>query len=198
MRNQLDTDLLNARDILFAPEYEIGLISKTETPYEYRLDENKYPFKIIYDAASLSGIQGKKTIKKQIKDLKNNDKIVRYWAAIGLMSQDVNLLKPYQNKLEEALNDSYPPVSITAAAILYNNFESDKAEKVLKEFSQNDSMDLALLAINYLLYIDDKTPFIETIKKVHAAPNKNYNVKAASMDFLGILEMVENTSDTEN
>ena len=81
---------------------------------------------------------------------------------------------------------------------MYNNFESDKAEKVLKEFSQNDSMDLALLAINYLLYIDDKTPFIETIKKVHAAPNKNYNVKAVSMDFLGILEMVENTSDTEN
>ena len=198
MRNQLDTDILNARDILFAPEYEIGLISKLETPYEYRIDENKYPFQIIYDAASLSGIRGKKATKKQIKLLKNNNKIVRYWAVTGLMSQDISLLNPCKNKLKEALNDSYPPVAITAAAILYKNFKTDKAEKVLKQYSENDNMDLALMTINYLLYTENKTPFIDTIKKVYKMPNRNYNVKAACLDFLGILGMVENTSETEN
>ena len=198
MRNQLDTDLQNARDVHFLPEYEIGLISKNETPYEYRLDESKYPFSTIYNAASLSGKRGKSIAKKQIKGLKSNNKIVRYWAVVGLMSQDIDLLKPYQTKLLNALNDRYPPVAITAAAILYQNFQSDKATKVLKQFSESDNMDLALMAINYLLYIDNKTPFIETIKKVHEMPNRNYNVKAACMDFMGILGMVENTMDTEN
>lgn len=198
MRNQLDTDIRKARDVHFLPEYEIGLISKSETPYEFRLDDNKYPFNTIYNAASLSGKRGEDIAKKQIKLLTSDNKIERYWAVIGLMSQDANLIKPYKKQLLKALNDSYPPIAITAAAVLYKNFENDKATKVLKQFCQSENMDLALMTINYLLYVDNKTPFIETIKKVHEAPNRNYNVKAACMDFLGILGIVENTSETEN
>lgn len=67
-----------------------------------------------------------------------------------------------------------------------------------KTIAKSDNMDLALMAINYLLYMDNKIPFIETIKEVHSMPNRIYNVKAACMDFLGILGMVENTSETEN
>lgn len=198
MRNQLDKEVLKFKDVLFLPEYEVGLISKTETPYQYRLDSKKYDFEAIYKAASLSGIQGNKTVKKQIKLLKSTNKIVRYWAAVGLMSQPGKELKSCKNKLRDALNDNYPPVAITAAAILYTNFESDKAEKILKEHAQSEHMDLALMTINYLLYSQNKTPFVETIKNVHAMTNRNYNVKAACMDFLGILNMVENTSETEN
>jgi arylsulfatase A-like enzyme len=198
MRNQLDADIQKAKDIHFAPEYEIGLISKSGTAYEYRLDEKKFPFKNIYDAASLSGFRGKETTQKQIKLLKSDNKIVRYWAIVGLMCQDVTLLKPYQKELKNALVDNYPPVSITAAAILYTNFESEQAKSLLSDFCKSDNTDLALMSINYLLYTNNKAPFIETIKKVYEMPKRNYNVKAACMDFLGILGMVENTVETEN
>ena len=56
-------------------------------------------------------------------------------------------------------------------------------------------MDLALMAINYLLYIDNKSPFIETIKRVHEMKDRNYNVKAACMDFLGSLGLVPNNPE---
>jgi len=59
-------------------------------------------------------------------------------------------------------------------------------------------MDVALLAINYLLYVDDKTPFIETIKSVYEMPERNYNVKAACLDFLGILKLVPNDTEHES
>lgn len=218
MRNQLDTDVKKARDVLFAPEYEIGLISKVKkiehqidespypidkfskanTPYEYRMDESKYPFEDIYNAASLSGKQGKEIARTQAKLLKNKNKIIRYWAAAGLMSQDSTLIMQHTSILLKALKDNYPPVAITAAAILYKNFENEEAANVLKQFCKSDNMDLALMAINYILYTDNKSPFIETIKKVQTMPSRNYNVKAACMDFLGILGEIENTSETEN
>jgi hypothetical protein len=198
MRHQLKQDIFNARDIHFAPEYEIGLISETDTPYKYRNDDSSYPFDAIYNAASLSGKQGKDFAEKQIKLLKSDNNIVRYWAIVGLMSQNKDVLKSFEDKIMNAMDDDYAPVSITASAILYNNFENKKSIQILKTFCSSDNMDLALMTINYLLYVDDKTPFIDTIKNVHGLPNRNYNVKAACMDFLGILEMVENSTNTEN
>ncbi|SDD82582.1 hypothetical protein SAMN05421636_10227 [Pricia antarctica] len=58
MRKELDADILKSRDVMFFPEYEIGLISKSVTPYEFRLDKKRYPLKEIYGAASLSGKRG--------------------------------------------------------------------------------------------------------------------------------------------
>ncbi|MFB9052736.1 sulfatase-like hydrolase/transferase [Formosa undariae] len=198
MRVQLDTDILKARDVLFLPEYEMGLISKSETAYEYRLNDSKYPFKSIYEAASLSGKKGKDVLEQQIKFLKSDNKIVRYWAIVGVMSQDSDGIKSTESELLEALKDNYPPVAITAAAILCQNLGNEKASTILKMFSQNENMDLALMTINYLLYVDNKSPFIDTIWKVHSMPNRTYNVKAACMDFLGILQLVENSTETEN
>ena len=198
MRNQLKVGVLKSKDIHFATEYEIGLISKYETPYEYRLDQKKYQFKKIFKAALLSGIRNHNTAIKQIKLLESDNKIVRYWAVVGLMSQEKNTINSYQKKLKNLLADVYPPVAITAAAILYENFRDKESMKVLLKFSKSDNMDLSLMTINYLLYVNDKTPFIETIKDVHTMPKLNYNVKAACMDFLSVLGMVESVPETEN
>ncbi|WP_372756146.1 sulfatase [Mariniflexile sp.] len=198
MRRQLDMEIQKARDVHFIPEYEIGLISKNETLYEYRMDDDNYPINRVYSAASLSGKQGKNIVEKQIKLLESYNKLERYWAAVGLMSQDVNFIKHHVNHLEKALKNTYPPVAITAAAILYKNFNTDKAFEVLKNFSESDNMDLALMSINYMIYMENKKPFIETIKNVLAMPKRNYNVKAACLDFLGILGLVDNNIATEN
>ncbi|MGB7394756.1 MAG: hypothetical protein WA913_10210 [Pricia sp.] len=197
MRQQLDEQIFESRDIHFLPEYELGNISKKGTPYEYRMDENKYPFKAIYEAASLSGKRGKKIIEQQIELLKNKDSIVRYWAITGLRCQDKTSLKSNKKMLMKAMEDPYPQVSISASAILWQHFKENGAEDTLKQYCLDDNMDLALMAINSLLYIEEKMTFVPTIEKVRQKENLNYNVKAACMDFLGSLGIVENSPDNE-
>jgi hypothetical protein len=51
------------------------------------------------------------------------------------------------------------------------------------------------MAINYLLYLENRQPFAETIREVHQMKDRDYNVRAACMDFLGSLGLVPNTPD---
>ncbi|GGD03691.1 sulfatase family protein [Hyunsoonleella pacifica] len=191
MRQQLDSTVLKSRDILFMPEYSMAEISKKQTPYEFRLDEANYNFEEIYKIASLSGKKGEVYTKTQIEALNNKDKIVRYWASVGLMSQDKVLLKPYITQLEGALNDTYAPVAITASAILYKNFENEKASQILNSYSENKNWSLALMAINYMLYFQDKTPFEVTISELLKAPKINSHVKSACLDFIQSQRLAE-------
>ena len=187
MRSQLKNEVLQARDILFLPEYEIGLISETSTPYEFRLINKNYPIAEIYKAASLSGFRGKEITEQQIKLLSSANKIVRYWAILGLRSQSQKDLKPFSASILRAMNDSYPPVAVTASAISYQEFGNKSAEENLKKQCAGSNKDIALMAVNYLLYVDNKQPFTEVIQSVHKMKGSNYNVKAACMDFWGSL-----------
>lgn len=195
MRKQLDDEILTAKDAHFMPEYELGLISKSGNPYEFRLDKTKYPFEEIYKAASLSGKRGEKITRSQVKLLKSENRFVRYWAIVGLRSQKPEFLIPFQQEIKSALDDDYMPVSVYASAIAYENFECAKAENLLKEYSKSENLQIALMAINQLLYVSNKEPFIETIMAVQAMPGRTYTVKAACFDFLGILNLVKNDFD---
>ena len=48
------------------------------------------------------------------------------------------------------------------------------------------------MAVNYLLYVDNKKPFVETVQLVHDMKGSIYNVKAGCMDYLGSLGLVPN------
>ncbi|WP_439557541.1 sulfatase family protein [Dyadobacter sp.] len=203
MRTMLRTDLTNARDVMFLPEYEIALISANSTPYQFRLSERDYALKEIMNAAELCGRRGKSVAVQQLKLLSSPDKIVRYWAMLGLRAQSAALLRPYQEMIQRSVGDTYPPVAITAAAITFELFGYAPAADLLKKSMQADNAELALMSINYLLYIPDKQPFIDTVKavqqsgKTYGDENKSraYKVKAGCMDFLGILGLVPNTPD---
>jgi len=197
-RKQLKDEIFGSRDIMFLSEYETGLISKTATPYEFRLDNLKYPLKKIYKAASLSGFRGKKTAAKQIKLLTSQNKIIRYWAVTGLLSQSPVILKPFFSEIINAMDDNYPPVAITASAIAFQEFSNQAAEENLKKFSNSENMDLSLMAINFMLYLKNKNPFIGTVQAVHEKNGTNYNVKAACMDFLGSMGLVPNNIQYED
>ncbi|MCG6187352.1 sulfatase family protein [Maribellus maritimus] len=195
MRKLLDEEVIKGRDVMFLPEYEIEKISEEKNAYEFRLNDEEYPISEIYNAASLSGKRDKKTAKQQVKLLNSSNKIVRYWAITGLRSQHPETLEKYRNKIIKAMDDTYLPVAINAAAIADKDFDLKEAEEKLKDFCKNDNMNLALSAINQLLYTDDKHRFVSTIKQVHEMPERNYNVKAACMDFLGSLGLVPNNPD---
>ena len=90
------------------------------------------------------------------------------------------------------MDDEYPPVATTAAAIIWELENSPQAEAKLKSFLTAKNLDISLMAINYLLYSDNKEPFVETIRTVHDMEDRDYNVRAACMDFLGSLGLVPN------
>jgi arylsulfatase A-like enzyme len=197
MQKRLRTEVLQSRDVMFIPEYQIGLIAKTITPYEFRRDNIKYPISKIYESAAFAGFRGKEVVAKQVALLQNSNDIIRYWAIVGLRSQSQDDLKPYSGILIKAMDDSYPPVAVTASAIVYQLDNSKIAEQKLKMFCASDNLDISLMAINYLIYSANKQSFIETIKSVHAKTGASYNILSACQDFLGSLGLVPNNSDYE-
>ncbi len=192
MRDILEENILRSRDVMLLPEYEIGLISQHTTPYEFRQDPEKYLLASIYKAASLSGLRGEEIAKQQLEFLNSPNKIVRYWGAMGLRSQSKDVLNGYKEEILNALKDPYPPVAITASAIAYDLFQDKASENILKKHSKSNNRDLALMAINFLLYVENPQPFVDTIQEIYLREEWDYNVAAASKDFLGKLGLIPN------
>lgn len=196
MRDAVAANILANRDVMFLPEYELGLLSTSTTPYEFRVNEKEFPVREIYAAASLSGRQGKNIARQQVALLKDDNRIVRYWAITGLRAQDKSVLNPYHMALSDAMRDEYPPVVITASAIHYALFQDSIAAENLKRYASADNMELALMAINFLLYLEHPEPFVETVREVYNTKEITYDVSAAAKDFLGRLGYLPN--DWEN
>jgi arylsulfatase A-like enzyme len=197
-RGKLDSNIIAEKDVHFLPEYETDIIQTTNTLYQFRQSNQVYPIKEIYEAAALSGFRNKQTCAKQVSLLNSKNHIVRYWAVVGLLSQPHKLLQKYRNKITAAMNDRYPPVSTTAAAIMYDLEENEQARKKLEEGCLSDNQNLSLMAINYLLYLSNSEVFTKTIYNVKSKKGSTYNIKAACNDFMGKYGLIENNTETEN
>jgi hypothetical protein len=195
MRKRLETEIRDSRDVMFLPEYEIARLSDTTNAFEFRKNETEYPLEEIWKAARLSGFRGADIAAEQAAMLTDKNRIVRYWAVIGLRSQDARILAPYRQELLRAMDDPYPPVAVTAAAINYGTFGVKQSADKLKSWIMDENNDVALMAVNYLLYISDRRPFTATVLSSHDLPGRTYNVKAACIDFLGSQGLVPNTPD---
>lgn len=192
MRAVLKKEIISKRDIMLMPEGEMAAVSESATPYEYRLNESAYPVHSIYNAANLSGFKDKKTLRQQIKLLDDKNKIVRYWAAMGLLSQPERNLRSYIPKIESSLSDPFPPVAVIASALLYKLNGSEKAIESIQQFILGDNDYWAAMAVNFLLYSNHKEPFIETIQKCLSMKNRGYATRAGCWDFLTSLKLAPN------
>jgi hypothetical protein len=114
---------------------------------------------------------------------------------LGLRCQNPGDVKPFSETILQSMEDEYPPVAVTAAAIVYEMSGSKMAEENLKKFCADKNLNVSLMAINYLLYTKNREPFVETIRDVHQMKDRDYNVRAACMDFLGSLGLVPNNPD---
>ncbi len=197
MRDLLKEEVLKSRDVMFLPEYEIGLLSDNTTAYEFRLVHEQYPLENIYEAASLAGFRGKEIAEKQVELLSNDNPVIRYWAILGLRSQNPEIVKPFSEVILEAMDDEYPPVAVIASAMAYGMLNDKNAVENLKLLCAHENLDISLMAVYSLLYIDpvQREPFIETIWKVREMADRDYNVRAACTDFLGSLGLVPNNPD---
>ena len=172
MRQQLESEIISKRDVMLLPEYEIAKISENGTAYEFRLDDKNYPIKEVLAAASLSGFRSSEVTQKQVALLNDPNRFVRYWAALGLMSQSKQDLAPYQTEIAAAMNDTYPPAGSTAAVVVWNNFETPAAEQKVKEYLQFENWQINLRMLNYLFYINNREPFVAAIAELRERSNR--------------------------
>ncbi len=195
MRDLHRDEVLSSRDVMFLPEYEMTRLPDSITAYEFRLDESRYPLDNIYDAASLAGFRGADVAIQQVGLLTDPNAFVRYWAILGLRSQQPDILAHHATEIHRAMLDPYPPVAITAAALAFQVFNDQQASAILKRYCRHGNKQLSLLAINHLLYLDNRQPFVETIRSTYDMENQTYDIKAACLDVLGSLALVPNTPD---
>jgi len=105
------------------------------------------------------------------------------------------VLKQHSQTIIKAMDDTYPPVAVTASAVAYEMFDSKSAGENLKRFCAGENQHISLMAVNYLLYVSNKDPFIKTIWKVYKMEDRSYNVRTACTNFLGNLGLMPNHPD---
>ncbi|NGF55732.1 sulfatase-like hydrolase/transferase [Parapedobacter sp. SGR-10] len=185
MSAELERRMIEGRDVMLLPEFEIAKLAESgQSPFLFRTDEKKFPLKSIYEAAALSGKRSPEVVKQQIKMLTDSNNVVRYWAALGLMCQSQQSLASYRKVLSQALQDTYPPVAITAAAIGWNCFSDKSAATTLIRYAHADNGQLALLSLNYMLYVKNREAFVQALEKMNQQDIQDKNIRWAIEDFL--------------
>jgi hypothetical protein len=165
MRNALEQHILESQDVLFANEYDLKRISANTTPYAFRTS-NDYNIEEIWEAASLSGFSNSESKQKQINLLEHHNKLVRFWAAVGLKSQ-TNLDSDDLNTISTHLQDSYPPVQIYLASVLYDHTKDQDAETIIKDYSLSSDPDLSLMALHNIQNMTNNMDFADFIPEVY-------------------------------
>lgn len=101
------------RDVGFIPEGERFNLSKS--PYDFGHDADLYPFDRVFSTAELASFMKSEDVPELQKRLKDENNIVRYWAAMGMLMHGEDAVKKAQKELTTALSDSSIDVRIAAA-----------------------------------------------------------------------------------
>lgn len=190
MRREMESRLLHGRDVLFLPEYELALLAESgEAPYQFRIDKQRYPLDAILQAAELSGRRGVDAAEQQVRLLADTNAVVRYWAVLGLLCQTNETLLAFSDRLVRMLDDPYPPVRITAAAICWSAFSHPESAAMLTHYAESENRHLALLSLNYMLYLPPNEQFLPTVHAIHRRSGNWESVKWACEDFLHAAEV---------
>jgi uncharacterized sulfatase len=173
MRSALSEWVLRTRDTGFLPECEMLSRSKGTTPYDMGHDPKKYDLDQIFAAAKLATMLGSDP-DKVAQLLKSDDPGVRYWGAMGLLTQGQAGVAAAHDELVAALQDSSPIVRVVAAEALgkYSTADVAAALKTLLASVQPDQdAYLSVAAWNALDHLGDKIlPIASKLREVTPEP----------------------------
>jgi arylsulfatase A-like enzyme len=150
------------KDVGFLSEWEMHARSKGTSPYEMGHDATKYDFDTIFAAAKLAN-SADAGLQNIARLLESKDPAVRYWGAIGLLTQEKGFAAGHGQPVA-ALEDESPIVRITAAEAL-GRAGGDRAAaalKVLLHYARPDAdAFLSMAAWNALDYLDKSAKPVE-------------------------------------
>lgn len=175
MRGLLQKHLIEQQDVMFLPEGRFADIQKNKTLYEFRKNTDEYPIEKIVSIAMLSGLKTDAALKSQIKALSDPNEIVQYWATMGIRGQDKAKLKKNLTQIEGFLNSKSNYVSALIALALSQELKHQKATEKLKEIIMSDDEFAAYIAIQGIMYFNDKTDFEPIIEQFLAKRKSQKN-----------------------
>lgn len=110
--------ILQVRDVCFLPEGEMHSRSQEISPYDLARNESKYPLERILEAAELASNFSTSATSQLLKNLTDDESVVRYWGALGFLIRGNETFDVAKPALLAALNDRSPYVQIVAAQAL--------------------------------------------------------------------------------
>jgi uncharacterized sulfatase len=147
------------KDVDFLSEWEMHARSKGSSPYEVGHDPKKYDFNAIFAAANLASSMQSSELPAIAKLLQSNDAAVRYWSAIGLLSQGKVGMTAGREQILIALKDESPIVRVVAAEALgrfgTSNDVANALRVLLKYCQPSEDAYLTTAAWNALDYLDE-------------------------------------------
>jgi uncharacterized sulfatase len=175
MRAALQDWQRRIRDVGFLSEWEMNARSQGTTPYDMGHDQSQYDYDAISAAANLATSLKPADLPEIVGLLKHKDGGVRYWGAVGLLSQGKAGVNAGHDALVAALDDDSPIVRITAAEALGRFGDDEDTEaglRVLLQFAGPDqNAFLSMAAWNALDYMDDRArPAEKAIRKLSPDP----------------------------
>ena len=164
MRAQCSAWMTDTGDMGLLPEYEMLARAEGKTPYDIAFDRDANPVARLAEAALLANRRDPADVAELVKRLDAPDPAIRFWAAIGLVALGKQA-EPAKNRLEKALSDEAPNVTIAAAETLCHLGEVDEAMPILIASLKHESPLIRLRAINVLDRLgEDARPAIDAMR----------------------------------
>jgi arylsulfatase A-like enzyme len=156
LRNALNDRMINICDAGFIQEGEYERINNTTTMYDY-LRSPEYPIAEIVRVANIATLKDKKNLPDLTEYLKSNNRIIRYWAATGLLILGKDAESSVDH-LTTALQDPSPDVTIVAAEALYRLGQRQKSVETLLTALENPNVSVRTFALNIIDNLDERSP----------------------------------------
>ncbi|WP_437201231.1 sulfatase-like hydrolase/transferase [Planctomicrobium sp. SH664] len=173
LRHALRQQQLTVRDVGLIPEQELRNLLPEITPYEFGHDPERYPLERVLEMADRATFSREADLPVLVQGLKDENSVVRYWAAMGLLIQGEKGFEAGGSALHEVvLHDPSPSVRVPAAELLarFGNSEQNRlALQWLLEAADGSTFGaaLALQALTAIDELDEKArPIAEALQKV--------------------------------
>ena len=150
--NALVSDIL---DTGFIPESEYEIRCKEMSLYDYMREAN-LPYSKILETANLASNGDRNNLERLCELLQNDESIIRYWAAIGLLilKDDATSAIP---QLKKVLDDPSPDVATVAAEALYYLGEKELAIDLILKTLEHSNACARNFALNTLEYTGENS-----------------------------------------
>ncbi len=151
------------KDVGFIPENE--RFNTEIALYDFGQNKKLYPFKKIIATAEMASLMKPEDISDLTHLMSDENKIVRYWATMGIMMHGKNAVEQNKKELVKALSDTSDDVKIAAAwgLVKYTSskFSKDALQLLSEQALRKDNIFVVIAALTALDDCELKTKSLQ-------------------------------------